>query len=54
MEIETMTRIMLQTTTVIATKDTRCPHCGEDRMIEKIGTDWFCNVCAYSWKAKTQ
>lgn len=31
--------------------DLRCPKCGEERQIERIGRDWFCAVCAHHWPA---
>lgn len=28
----------------------RCPHCGEDRLIERMGPNiWCCQVCGRSW-----
>jgi len=27
----------------------RCPYCHEDRLIERIGGQWFCRVCAKTW-----
>jgi transposase-like protein len=33
--------------------ETRCPYCGEDRMVEAIRTgglaEWLCQVCARTW-----
>jgi ribosomal protein L37AE/L43A len=29
----------------------RCPHCAEDRLIERVGATWFCQVCAKTWRA---
>ena len=26
-------------------RETRCRHCGEDRLIERTARGWFCNVC---------
>ena len=28
----------------------RCPHCGEDRLIERTQQGWFCLVCSKIWK----
>jgi len=34
--------------------DIHCPHCGEDRLIERVstGTAWvyLCAVCARTWQ----
>ncbi len=27
----------------------RCPYCKEDRLIERLGAQWFCQVCAKTW-----
>jgi ribosomal protein L37AE/L43A len=27
-----------------------CPHCHEDRLVERIGAHWFCQVCAKTWR----
>jgi len=30
----------------------RCPYCGEEgRMVERIGSWWYCNVCGRVWHA---
>ena len=28
-----------------------CPYCKEDRLLERIGDQWFCQVCAKTWRA---
>lgn len=28
-----------------------CPHCNEDRLVERIGHQWFCQVCSKTWRA---
>jgi ribosomal protein L37AE/L43A len=30
----------------------RCPYCHEETLIERIGTHWFCQVCAKTWRAE--
>jgi hypothetical protein len=30
----------------------QCPKCGEDRLVERVGAVWFCNVCSYSWQVR--
>ena len=32
----------------------RCPHCGEDRLIEFDGRRWFCAVCGRTWSVGGQ
>ena len=27
----------------------RCPWCGEQRLVERVGGVWYCAVCALSW-----
>src|SRR5262249_4229110 len=29
----------------------RCPRCGEDRLLERLGRRWVCLVCAFDWPA---
>lgn len=29
-----------------------CPYCGEDRRVERIRHEWFCECCGKSWKAQ--
>jgi hypothetical protein len=31
----------------------RCPFCGEDRLIEVIGSVVFCAVCAHATRVQT-
>jgi hypothetical protein len=28
-----------------------CPHCGETDLTERVGREWFCNVCGKTWSA---
>jgi ribosomal protein L37AE/L43A len=30
----------------------RCPYCKEETLVERIGAQWFCQVCAKTWRAK--
>ena len=27
----------------------RCPRCGEERLVERVGKDLVCNVCSAVW-----
>lgn len=27
-----------------------CPHCGEDRLVEQVGLQMVCMVCALTWR----
>ena len=31
-----------------------CPKCGEYRLVERIGAQWFCQVCATAWPARNE
>jgi len=28
----------------------KCPHCSDDRQLERIGDVWFCGCCGKTWK----
>ncbi len=30
----------------------RCPACGEERMVERIGRFFTCDVCSKTWPAE--
>jgi hypothetical protein len=36
----------------VRTRIRRCPKCGEDRLVERVGAVWFCNVCSHSWQER--
>jgi len=28
----------------------RCPHCGEERLVERTNQGWYCLVCSKVWR----